>query len=169
MSVEVLTFGLFLLGYAWSWRGDPQGFSASQALLHPSSGVRGTAILLVGSWCAYRAVLAHSGERPRRSAWWLLAASASGLAFSINKVLEYASPALAAVTLSTHRFWFFYLFLTHLHLLHVIGGVLLLGWLALRVRSGEAEIPYIEMGAAYWHLVDVIWLLLFPILYLMHP
>lgn len=169
MSVEVLTFGLFLLGHAWRWREQPQVFAASQALLHPESGARGTVILLLGSWCAYQAVLAHGGGRSPRCAWWLVAAAASGVAFSANKIVEYQSPELAAATLSTDAFMFSYLFLTQLHLLHVIGGVLLLSWLALRARAGAASLRYVQAGATCWHLIDVIWLLLFPTLYLMHP
>lgn len=172
MSVEVLTFGLFMLGHAWGWRSEPQLFAESQALLHVDSGLRGTVILLVGSWLAYQGVLANAQDRPATSAAWLASASVAGLAFTVNKVAEYLSPELAQVSLSTNGFWFSYLFLTGLHLLHVIGGVGFLGWLALRVRAGghgSADPLTVEAGAAYWHLVDVVWVLLFPVLYVMHP
>lgn len=169
MMVEVFTFGLFMLGHAWGWRSEPQAFADSQALLHVDSGVRGTVMLLVGSWFAYQGVLSHGQDRHRASAGWMLAAALTGLAFSVNKIAEYMSPELAGVTLSTNAFWFSYLFLTGLHLLHVIGGVGFLGWLSLSLRRGEADPLTVEAAGAYWHLVDVVWILLFPILYLMHP
>ncbi len=170
MSVEVLTFGLFMLGHAWGWRTHPQVFAESQALLHVDSGVRGTAILLTGSWFAYQGVLASAQDRSRASARWLAAGAAAGVLFTANKLVEYASPALADVTLSTNAFWFSYLFLTGLHLIHVIGGVAFLSWLALRAaRQRPADPLLVESGAAYWHLVDVVWVLLFPVLYVMHP
>lgn len=169
MTVEVVTFGMFLVAFAWGWRGAPDAFAEAQAALHPHSALRGTVLLLVGSGLAYQAVCAAADGRHRATAGWLLAAAASGLAFSVNKVLEYADPALAGVTLSTNGFWFSYLFLTALHLLHVLGGVVGLPWVAWRASRGEASLLSVEGAAAYWHLVDVVWLLLFPTLYLMHP
>lgn len=172
MAVEVVTFGMFLLAFAWGWRGDPTGYAESQALLHPISGLRGTVLLLLGSGMAWQAVLANEAGRPRATAGWMLGAAASGLAFTVNKALEYADPALAGVGLSTNGFWFAYLFLTVLHLLHVLLGVVGLPWVAWRARRGEygpANPLTVEAAAAYWHLVDVVWVLLFPILYLMRP
>ncbi len=170
MTVEVATFGMFLVAHAWGWRTEPDVYASSQALLHPTSAVRGTAILLVGSWLAYQGALA---DHARARTWpWMAAAAFSGLLFAVNKGLEYASPELAGVTLSTNRFWFSYLFLTGLHLLHVLGGVGLFGWLAVAVRRGplpETAPVNVQAAAVYWHLVDLIWVLLLPVLYLMHP
>jgi nitric oxide reductase NorE protein len=171
MGVEVFTFGMFLLGHAWGWRSAPQVYAESQALLHPASGVRGTFLLLLGSGLAYLGLLSHRGGQQRVSSAWMAGAAVAGLGFCVNKMLEYADPALAAVNLSTNSFWFVYLFLTGIHLLHVFGGVLVLLWLAWRARhpTGPASDLAVEAGAAYWHLVDLIWVLLFPIVYLMHP
>ncbi len=172
MSVEVATFGLFLLGHAWGWRGQPAVFAASQDLLHVGSAVRGTALLLWGSWLAYQGALAHGAGRHAVAGRWLAAASVAGLLFSVNKVAEYGSAELAGVTLSTNGFWFSYLFLTGLHLLHVLGGVALFAWLAWSCSRGPVaeDAPMsVDTAAVYWHLVDLIWVLLFPILYLMRP
>lgn len=172
MAVEVLTFGLFLVVHGWGWRADPVGFAEGQARLHPGSAAVGTVLLLVGSAFAYRAVLAAEEERARRCAGWLAAAALAGVAFSANKLEEYADPGLAGVTLSTNMFWFGYLFITGVHLLHVIGGVGILGWLAARVGRGGLGgegLAHVQAAAAYWHLVDVVWLLVFPVIYRMHP
>lgn len=172
MLVEVVTFGLFLLGHAAAWRDTPADFAAAQALLHPGSAVRGTVILLLGSGAAYQAPLAMEAGRPRAAAGWLLATAISGVVFGVNKVAEYASPSLAGVGLSSGPFWFGYLFITAMHLLHVLAGVALLVGVAAplwRARV-ETESPlHVEALAAYWHLVDVVWLLVFPILYLVRP
>ncbi len=171
MGIEVATFGMFLLAHAWGWSGREEIYAASQARLHVDSAVLGTVLLLVGSGFAYQAVLA-TARRPRAAAGWLAATALTGVAFSVNKVFEYASPELAGVTLSTNGFWFSYLFVTGLHLAHVLGGVGILAWLAARVRRGvpgPETALHVEAAAAYWHLVDVTWLLVFPILYLMHP
>ncbi len=172
MCVEVVSFGLFLLAHAWAWRGQAAVYREAQGLLHVDSGVRGTVILLLGSGLAYQAVLTNAAGRPRATAGWLAASGVAGLVFTVNKLLEYASPELAHVTLSTNGFWFSYIFITGLHLLHVVGGVGILLFLAVQAARGvygPDNALNIEAGAAYWHLVDVTWILVFPILYLMHP
>jgi len=172
MTVEIITFGLFLLAHAWGWRADPKVFADSQSQLHVESAARGTALLLVGSLFAYLAALAHAERRYPVTRRWLVVAAVCGALFCTNKIVEYGSPELADITLSTNGFWFTYLFLTGLHLLHVIGGVGLFAWLAVAAGRGplsnDAPIS-VDAGAVYWHLVDLIWVLLFPILYLMHP
>lgn len=172
MTVEIVTFGLFLLGFAAGWRGQEVVFADAQALLHRDSGIRGTALLLLGSGFAYAAVLQNAAGEARRTALLLGGAALTGVGFAVNKIAEYASPSLANVDLSTNDFWFAYLFLTGLHLLHVIGGIGFLGYLAARSHRGAygpKNALTVEAGAAYWHLVDLVWLLVFPILYLMHP
>ncbi|MFT7519530.1 MAG: nitric oxide reductase NorE protein [Kiritimatiellia bacterium] len=171
MVVEVVTFGLFLLHHAWSWAGQIDVYMESQAQLHISSATLGTILLLIGSWSAYQGVLACEKQRGRFGALWLAATTLSGLLFLANKVLEYSY--LQGVSLSTNGFWFSYLFLTQLHLLHVLAGVGGFAWLAFRAYRGQTNegegLLSVQAGAAYWHLIDVVWLMLFPILYLMHP
>lgn len=172
MLVEVVTFGMFLLGHTAGWRDQPADFASAQALLHPDSAVRGTVILLLGSGAAYQAPLAMEDGRPRTAAAWLLATALSGLVFGANKIAEYASPSLTGIGLSSGPFWFGYLFITVMHLLHVLAGVGLLAAVAGPLWRGRVEAEsslHVEALAAYWHLVDVVWLLVFPILYLVRP
>jgi len=172
MTLEVATFGMFFLWFAWSWGGRADVYAESQALLDVGSGLLGTALLLVGSWAAYQGVLANAADRSRATAGWFGAGAAAGVLFSLNKLLEYAAHADHGITLSTNGFWFAYLFLTKLHLLHVIGGVgalLVIGTRAARGRYGARNALTVEAVAAYWHLVDVIWIFLFPLLYVVSP
>lgn len=172
MALEVVTFGMFLVHHAASWAGQEQIYLASQAALHVDSATFGTILLLVGSWAAYRGVLSAEAGRPRPSAIWFAFTALSGLAFSINKIAEY-SDLPEGVRLSTNGFWFSYLFLTGMHLLHVLVGVGGFAWLSVRAHRGHIgageDLLALQAGAAYWHLIDVIWLMLFPILYVMHP
>ncbi len=172
MAVEGVTFGMFLLAHAWGWHSSPESHAAGQALLDARSAAIGTVLLLLGSGLAFHSVIAETDQRSTATVWSLLGAAMCGAAFSIHKVAEYMAPELAAVHLSTSSFWFSYLFLTGLHLLHVVAGVGLFCWAAWVVarrppRSQPA--PFVATVATYWHLVDAIWLLLFPIVYLMHP
>jgi len=72
---------------------------------------------------------------------------------------------------NVHIFFGIYFTMTGLHALHVIAGMVVLGWLLLRAKRGEFGTHYftpVDLGGLYWHLVDVIWIFLFPLLYLIH-
>ncbi len=171
MAVEVVTFGMFLVYHAASWSGQQAVYRASQAQLHVDSATFGTLLLLVGSWTAYQAALSAEDGRARPAGTWMAVTAGAGVLFCANKLVEYSH--LDGVGLSTNGFWFAYLFLTGLHLLHVVAGVVAFGWLSLLAFRGTAtdgeDLLNIQAGAVYWHLVDVVWLMLFPILYVMHP
>ncbi len=171
MAVEVITFGMFLVYHASSWAGQVDIFLASQSQLHPNSATLGTLLLLTGSFTAYQSVLSAEASKARQSSAWMVATAVFGVMFCANKLLEYSH--IDGVGLSTNGFWFSYFFLTGLHLLHVVGGVVAYAWLgalALGGRGVEGEdLLNVQAAAVYWHLVDVVWLLLFPILYLMKP
>lgn len=162
---ELLTFFMFFVGYAASYRAEPGVYASSQASLSRASGAINTAVLLTGSWLAARAALAH--EQGGRPAGWWLGAALSGVLFTVIKLSEYGHVFSAGVNLSTNGFWFFYLFLTMMHLAHVLAGIGFAGALAWRSRSSPAtSLEAAEATATYWHLVDLIWILLFPLLYL---
>ncbi len=167
VTVELFTFSLFFLGYAWSYAQEVEIFSASQAMLHPTSGAINTAILLTGSW-----LIARGAQRARTSSDavpWLVATALSGVVFTGIKISEYVDVFSHGVSLSTNQFWFFYLFLTVLHLVHVVIGIGICAVVAYGLRRpGEdpPDVHTVEAAATYWHLVDLIWILLFPLLYM---
>lgn len=168
VALELLTFGLFFLGYAAARSGDAALFDESQRRLHVPWGAINTLVLLTGSWLAARAVLANRRGHARLAGVCLGAAGATGLLFMAIKLHEYADVFGSGVNLSTNAFWFFYIFLTGLHFLHVLAGVGLLlpiGWWAYRGLYGPERGLSIEAVAVFWHLVDLIWIFLFPLLY----
>ena len=86
------------------------------------------------------------------------------------KGVEYAAKFVAGINLSTNTFYMFYLLLTGFHFLHVLVGLLALGWLWLRTRRGaydSTDCHALETGAAFWHMVDLLWIVLFPLVYVM--
>ncbi|MEZ4462515.1 MAG: cytochrome c oxidase subunit 3 family protein [bacterium] len=163
--LELGTFALFFFGFAWSYAQEPREFSESQQLLHPLSGAINTMVLLTGSWAVARGVSAKTtGKSPLI---WLWGAAFSGVAFVAIKINEYLSVFEHGVSLSTNQFWFFYLFLTVLHLVHVIIGIGICAYLATWLRfPNPPALDVIEAGGIYWHLIDLIWVFLFPLLYL---
>jgi len=78
---------------------------------------------------------------------------------------------LADVPRNVHLFFGIYFIMTGLHALHVIAGIVVLTWLLVRAAHGDFGTHYftpVDLGGLYWHLVDVIWIFLFPLLYLIH-
>jgi cytochrome c oxidase subunit 3 len=79
--------------------------------------------------------------------------------------------SLEDVPRNVHLFFGIYFIMTGLHALHVIAGMIVLIWLLVRAGHGEFGTQYftpVDLGGLYWHLVDVIWIFLFPLLYLIH-
>ncbi len=167
LAIELLTFSLFFVAYAWSYSKDPVVFAEAQSHLHPTSAAINTAVLLTGSWMAARAVWAI--QHGHRDDHWLMAAGVAGVVFIGIKTFEYVEVFSDGFSMSTNAFWFYYMFVTFMHYLHVVGGAIIMTVLAVRSRR-EADNPErlvgVEAGAIYWHLVDVIWIVLFPLIYL---
>lgn len=168
--LEMVTFGMFFLGFAWSSRSESEVFIASQAHLHPGLGTINTIVLLTGSWMAARGVFAsRSGQSIRP---WFFGAGFSGLVFMGIKIYEYSHIFSQGISLSTNTFWFYYIFLTLLHNFHVLFGVYFMFYLGYTLRNVSSDdqesLVSIEASAVYWHLVDIIWVFLFPLIYFSH-
>lgn len=99
---------------------------------------------------------------------WLVAAQACGAAFVMLKLSEYADKAAAGIDLETNVFYMFYYFLTGFHFLHVLAAMVFLAILTVSVwRSQQMaqQVHGLETGAAFWHMVDLLWIVLFPLVY----
>ncbi len=145
-------------------------FQASATGLSADIGGINTLILLASSWFVVQAVHAAKQDRGAEIAKWLLAAFACGIAFWVSKVIEYGDKLGAGITPVTNDFYMYYYTLTGLHLLHVTGGCVMLVYLWLRARGGaynSQRMAVLEGGGIYWHMVDLLWIVLFPLLYLM--
>lgn len=167
---ELLAFGVFLVAYAFARSGDVAGFDARQLGLDRDAGAINTVLLLTSSFFVVRATQAVAAGACARASGWLVGAIGCGLGFVVIKVFEYAEKFGAGVTLSSSTFDMFYLSLTFFHFMHVLLGLVILAalWLGTRQRRyGPDNMNGIESGAAYWHMVDLVWLILFPLVYVM--
>jgi nitric oxide reductase NorE protein len=87
----------------------------------------------------------------------------------VSKAIEYTEKLNAGISLLSNDFFMYYFTLTGIHLFHVVAGnvVLLVLWFKARSQSFDPARPVVlECGAIYWHFVDLIWIILFPLLYL---
>ncbi|MCB1954654.1 MAG: cytochrome c oxidase subunit 3 family protein [Rhodocyclaceae bacterium] len=168
---ELLVFAVFFISYAVARTHDVALFDAMQRTLDRNAGAANTLLLVTSSWCVARAVAAVERGRATQSARWLLGGLACGAGFLVVKASEYAAKFAAGISLSTNNFYMFYLSLTFFHFMHVILGMVVLGVLWHGVRRGRyrpGAMSGLESGAAYWHMVDLVWLVLFPLIYVVH-
>ena len=168
---ELLVFGIFFVAYAFARRANVALFDASQLQLDRTLGLINTLLLITSSYFVVRAVESIRCERGQAGARWLLAANACGGVFLLLKLLEFVAKYEAGITMSTNTFYMFYLFLAFFHFMHVILGMVILGAIALKARRGgysRANHAGAETGAAYWHMVDLVWIVLFPLIYVLH-
>jgi cytochrome c oxidase subunit III len=183
LSSELLLFaGLFAL-YAAYRAMYPADFAAAVGHDNVAVGTANTAVLITSSFTVALSLLAVRRGQARRATGLLLFSIACGVVFLVLKGIEYGQhfregiypgPAFHATSLGgpgANLFFTLYFILTGLHGLHVIAGMLFLSWLAWgawhRIYS-PANYVHVECGALYWHLVDVVWIFLWPMLYLMH-
>ena len=159
---EMLVFAAFFGMFAWLRAGDREVFDASQQLLDPIAGGINTMVLLTSGLFAALAVQAISHGNKRRCRQWLAATCALGVLFCVIKIVEYADKIGQGLSPETNTFFTFYYLLTGFHFAHVLFGLGLLALVAWRISHAN-----VETAAAFWHMVDLIWILLYPIIYLL--
>jgi len=167
---ELLTFGIFFLSYAFARSLDVALFNQSQRTLDLNSGAINTVLLITGSWCVVHAVQSVKRNKSALGARWLLAALVCGFGFVYFKVIEYSAKLAAGIDLSTNTFYMFYIMLTAFHFFHVILAMIFLAVLWVKTRQGtygSHDYHALETGAAFWHMVDLLWIVLFPLVYVM--
>lgn len=170
ISAELLTFGIFFLSYAFARSLNVALFNASQSTLDLNSGTVNTALLITGSWCVVRAVQAVKRDASVVGVRWLMAALACGSGFAVIKLMEFSAKAAAGIDLSTNTFYMFYFLLTAFHFFHVLAAMVFLTILLVKTRAGRYgshDVHALETGAAFWHMVDLLWIVLFPLIYVM--
>jgi nitric oxide reductase NorE protein len=167
---ELLVFGLFFAAYAFTRMQHVELFNHYQATLNRDAALINTLALLTSSYFVVRAVASIREGSAGRCANWLWAAIGMGLLFIAVKSFEYAGHFSQGVTLSTNSFYMFYLSLTFFHFMHVLLGMVILVAVAMKARKGgysQDDHVGVETGASYWHMVDMVWLILFPLVYVM--
>ena len=170
IALEMLTFGVMFVSYAFARSVDLALFNASQATLDLRAGALNTVLLLTGSWCVARAVHALRADASRNGARWLAAAIACGLGFMVSKGAELGQKFAAGIDMSTNTFYMFYVMLTAFHFMHVAAAVVLLVIVWTQARRGayaDGNMHTPETVAAFWHMVDLLWIVLFPLVYVL--
>lgn len=166
---EMLAFGVLFVAYAFTRAQDIALFNESQLTLSRTSGLINTLVLITSSYFVVRAVSAIKHGLNAKCSHWLVGAWLLGGVFVAIKISEFADKFAADITMSTNNFYMFYLSLTFFHFMHVLMGMVILGFIIVKVRrDGYSAQDYIgvESGASFWHMVDFLWIILFPLIYI---
>lgn len=167
---ELAAFGLLFVLYGVTRARHRELFDTMQLTVDRNAGALNTILLVTGSWCVARAVAAIKHDASTTSARWLALAIATGLGFLVVKGFEYQAKFAAGVSLDTNLFYMFYLALTAFHAMHVVMGLGILLFIWRKTQRGgysAADHHGMETGASYWHMVDLVWIVLFPLVYVM--
>jgi len=163
VMLDMLFFGLMLTAFCVGRVGQAELYAVSRQSLDVDLGMVNTMILLASSWAVAVAVRATALGRTRLRTLGLLLGIALGLAFLAVKSHEYRSKINVGITPLTSEFFTWYYAITGLHMLHVVAGVvaLVVAW---RVTAAPRTTESIGL---FWHMVDLLWVMLFPIVYLL--
>lgn len=159
---ELLVFGAGLLAFMGVRLTDPAGFAEAQTHLHRTGAALNTIVLVSSGFLAAQALYWRKAGARLAARLALVTAALLGVVFLWIKGSEYAAKAAEGIAWDTHPFFTFYYLLTGFHAAHVIAGVVLLLLVAWRDEPHN-----IEAGAQFWHMVDLVWVLLLPVIYLL--
>ena len=161
---EIVIFGGVLVSYIMHRIGHAE-WAEEAAHTNTWAGAFNTLVLLSSSLSA---VLAHQaaekGDGPK-AARLLYLTCLGGLVFLIVKAFEWTHEIQAGFTIQSSGFWSYYYTAAGLHAFHVLAGMGVMLWVASTARRNE-ELHRVENVGIYWHFVDIVWIFLFPLLYI---
>jgi len=181
LVTEVMLFGGVFAGYAVCRNLFPEAFAEASNKLNVVLGAVNTAVLICSSLTMAVAVRSVQLNRQRQLALFLILTLVLGTTFLGIKVVEYSHkfhehlfPGGSFHAEGVHApqmqiFFSFYFVMTGLHAIHMIVGISIMLFLLLQARRGRFSAEYnspVEVAGLYWHFVDIVWIYLFPLLYL---
>jgi len=158
---ELLVFGAGLIIFLALRAQNPELFAQSQDSLNRTLGAINTIVLVSSGYLAAMASR-NAGVNTGKTRLYLSGATLLGLLFLWIKSLEYITKSQHGISIETNEFFMFYYLLTGFHAMHVIAGIVIFSLLIWKPSKAA-----VEAGASFWHMVDLVWVLLFPIIYLL--
>jgi nitric oxide reductase NorE protein len=165
---DLVIFGGYFLIFMIYRSQERQLFLESQQHLSLTVGVVNTLVLLASSWFVATSVQSTRTGDYQRALGLTLAGGACGVLFLAIKAYEWTSKSIQGYTFPSNDFFMFYYLLTGVHLFHVALGLVFLGVTVVELRKPHLRrVSLVETGATYWHMVDLLWIVIFALLYVM--
>lgn len=165
---DLLIFGVYFIAYMVYRGQNHELFLQSQQYMNQAIGIINTVILLTSSF--FVALATESARCGNAAKAFKLTgiAIAIGCCFPVLKMVEWVPKLNAGLTPGENQFFMFYYLMTGLHLIHVVLGLIILAFVMRSLRvSNTVPVKFVESGGIYWHMVDLLWLILLALFYLM--
>ncbi|MDB5713959.1 MAG: heme/copper-type cytochrome/quinol oxidase, subunit 3 [Sphingomonadales bacterium] len=169
IAADTASFILFFAVFMSERAKQVEVFARSAGTLDVRLGLINTLILITSGWLVALAVSAAKRNDLAKVRLRLLLAIGIGFCFGVVKIVEYSQKLNDGITPLTNAFYTYYFVLTGVHFLHFVIGIILLLIILNMSKSTTPKAQYmtwLESGALYWHMVDLLWIFLFPMLYL---
>ena len=167
---DIFVFSGIFLDFMLTRSDQLETFNQSAALLNPWTGIINTLILITSGLFVVLAYNAGKAGKVDAMQRWIMLAILIGAGFAVSKSFEYSDKLANGLTIHSNDFFMFYYTLTGAHFLHFIGGMIALAVVLVRSRkegSDEKFLGTFKSIGLYWHMVDFIWISIFPLLYLL--
>lgn len=173
---ELVIFGGLIASYLMNRLRYPNEWSEQAAHTSTFFGALNTVVLLFSSYSIVRAHASAIKKELNKVTMWMSITILCGLLFLVNKTIEYSGEIHHGFTMTSPKlqeagnhigslFWSFYYTMTGLHGTHVLAGMAAMFIVMLGARKGK-NLHRVELVGMYWHMVDLIWIFLFPLLYI---
>ncbi len=169
---ELTVFAIFFIGFAVAEHLNGQLFTQSKALVHPIAGLINTLALITSSFVVASSLKSLQQNKARQTAMRLIIAVLIASIYIVVKIWEYQTLFSQGIDIETNTFFTLYFLITFFHLMHVLLGMIILIYMAINVSKGNYindnsanNVSGFESGACYWHMVDLLWIILFPLIY----
>ncbi|WP_420399272.1 cytochrome c oxidase subunit 3 [Flagellimonas sp.] len=164
--LELITFGVALIAMVYESKTEEVQFHDSRLTLNVTYGMINTIFLLTSGFFMALSIIEVKVKGKHALKKYLPATLLFGSMFLMLKSLEYHEKLSAGFDMGYNTFFSYYWMLTLFHVVHVIIGLVILTSVYFGLKKEKTTIEDIEASAAFWHMCDLIWLLLFPVLYL---
>lgn len=167
---ELTEFGIFFVAYFIAKFNYPEAFSLGPQTVSTASGVTNTLILLSSSYFMAKAMINIRLDKRQKSARFLWLTFSCGCLYLLVKMAEFYWNHLHGFSTTSSQFFTIYYYMTFNHFLHVGLAACAILWVIFRLRKGAYSAKQhagLEALAMYWHMIDLMWILIFPLLYVL--
>lgn len=167
---ELTEFALFFIVFLVARAHNQELFALGPPRLNTLAGVLNTLILITSSYFVARAMRSIRAGHVKACVRWLLLTIAAGGGYCLVKTWEYYWNHSAGIDSKTNIYFSLYYYLTFNHLLHVLVGMCTLAFVTIRAHFGlysAEQHEGLESAACYWHMIDLVWIVIFPLLYVL--
>jgi len=168
---EMSEFAIMFIVYFLAKVHNPEIFAQGPLRLSTMAGASNTLIMLTSSFFVVRGVMAMRANKPDACARWLWGAVIAGGLYLLIKYFEYQWNTTQGLYTETNIFYAVYYYVTFNHFLHVGWGSAAIIWVIYRINTGiytHTEHEGLLNIAVYWHMIDLAWITIFPLLYVIH-